>query len=54
MVMGLNLGNFQLNFLFAKFIFGMNLKGQKNPNCLRESKKAEKRSAKQPLNDHYA
>jgi len=51
--MGSNLGNVNLNFLFAKFIFDMNLKGQKNPSRLIESNKAEKRSAKQPLNDHY-
>jgi len=36
----------KLNFPFAKFIFGMKLKGQKNPSCVRETKEAEKRSVK--------
>jgi len=31
MVMGLNLGEPKLNYLFAKTSFGMNVKGQRNP-----------------------
>ena len=54
MVRGPILGRTKLNFPFAKFIFGMKLKEQKNPSCVRETKEAEKRSVKQPLNDNYA
>jgi len=54
MVRGSIIGRIKLNFLFAKFIFGMKLKEQKNPSCVRETKEAEKRSVKQPLNDNYA
>jgi len=32
MVWSLNLGEPKLNFLFAKISFGMNVKGQGNPN----------------------
>jgi len=37
MVVGLNLAKNGLNFLFAKFSFGMNMKGQRNPNCKKGS-----------------
>jgi len=35
MVRGSILGRTKLNFLFEKSIFGMKLKGQKNPSCVR-------------------
>jgi len=54
MVRGSIFARTKLNFLFAKFIFGMKLKGQKNPSCVRETKEVEKRSVKQPLNYNYA
>jgi len=28
-----NLAKNELNFLFAKFSFGKNMKGERNPNC---------------------
>ena len=33
MVVGSNLCKNELNFLFAKFSFGKNMKGERNPSC---------------------
>jgi len=46
MVMGLNLDESKINFIFAKIPFGVKVKGQRNPSHLRW---AEMRAAK-PLN----